>query len=83
MINRNFQLDITPTVQELARVFAELMDDEQTIFFNEVGRIAREEWYSSALEIQMINAIEKGELNSDGIRFLKIIAETCETLSII
>jgi len=41
-LTRAFMLDITPTVKELARCFAELGHDEHAEFFNDVCRIARD-----------------------------------------
>jgi hypothetical protein len=75
-LTRNYTLDITPTVKELARCFAELGHDEQAEFFNEVGRIAREEWDSShALNMQVFDIVDNGGLDDDGRRLLEVIAE--------
>jgi len=76
-LTRKYTLDITPTIKEMARCFAELGHDEQAEFFNEVGRIAREEWDSPhALNVQMFDVIDNGGLDSDGRRLLEVIAET-------
>ena len=75
-LTRNYTLDITPTVQELARSFSELDNNEQAEFFNEVGKIVRKEWDGlHSLNGQIFDVINKGGLNKDGRKLLEVIAE--------
>lgn len=72
MINRN--INIEPTIEELASEFCRMNDSQQAEFFNAIGRIVENEW-SAPFCFQLEAIRQSEELKEEGRGILNEIAQ--------
>jgi len=73
MIQRKVMLDISPTPHELAFEFANMDDERQAYFFNELARITAE--WEGPFCFQLQSLIDNQALNSEGRQIMERIGE--------
>lgn len=72
--NVTINTDIELLPNEIARLFCQMSEVEQSLFFNTIGFIVRNEW-ESHLEIQMQSVTYCKELNEDGRYAMKVFGD--------
>jgi hypothetical protein len=67
IIKREIEVDITPTVVELATAFCEMDSNQQAIFFREIGRLVSD--WDGTLSLQCQSIVDS-EYFTDDARFV-------------
>jgi len=76
MIFRTIDIDITPTIEELAEEFCELGSDEQAEFFSMVAEMSYA--WKAPIELQLNNISTSLSLSPDGRRLMEKIGVYAE-----
>ena len=73
MIQRKFLLDVTPTPDELAFEFANMDDEQQAMFFNELAKIT-DKW-DKPFCFQLQSIINNQALTMEGKNIMEAIGD--------
>lgn len=71
-IKQEIKIDISP--EEVADLFCRMHDDEQALFFNQVGNNMGN-WGPGAENTQIHGIVTSETLNNKGFRFLRLLSD--------
>ncbi len=73
MLQRKIMVDVTPTPDELAFEFANMGDEQQAMFFNELARITNK--WDKPFCFQLQSIIDNPALTTDGRHIMEMIGD--------
>lgn len=71
-LNKTFNFPVNISPQEAAKVFCNMNDEEQAVFFNSIAEIVEKEW-KNPLGFQLTDIPLRGILNKGGANVMRTI----------